>query len=404
MRGDRALPLAGIRVLDFSQVQFGPMATQTLADFGAEVIKVERPGVGDISRSIDQFAAGVDDSAIFAALNRNKRSIALDVKHPDARCVLDGLLQDTDIVVENFRPGVADRLGIGYEELSARYPALIYAAGTGYGVTGPLAGLGGQDIVAQSLSGAINHNRGPDGRPRIYPVPIVDFGSGMALVQGILLALLERATSGRGQRVDVSLLDTGIFMQMQEYVQWMSRGREINWENDHLVGVFKAADGWISVVGLFRPTPLRTICQALETDDLSADPRFATQHAIREHRPALWELLDRAFARLTVEDISARLSARDILCGPVLDYDEVIDHPQVVRNGTVVSVEHPTLGDLRLVDHPVRLSGAERGPMRPPPLLGQHTIDVLLEAGLSQVEADALVDAGVAAVPPGAST
>ena len=401
MSGERALPLAGVRVLDFSQVQFGPMAAQTLADFGAEVIKVERPEVGDISRSIDQFSEGVDDSAIFASLNRNKRSIALDVKHPDARQVIDGLLAEADVLVENFRPGVADRLGIGYDELSARFPRLIHASGTGYGATGPLAGWGGQDIVAQSLSGAVHHHRGDDGRPSIYPIPLVDFGSGMALVQGILLALLERERSGRGQHVEVSLLDTGMFMQMQEYAQWMLRGREINWEHDHLVGVFRAADGWVSVVGLFRPHPLRTVCDALGLKDLSADPRFEDQSLINDHRAELRELLDAGFSGLDVAEILERLSQRDILCGPVLDYDEVLSHPQVIHNETVIEVGHPSLGPMRLVDHPVRLSSGGARPTEPPPLLGQHTLDVLVEAGLSPGQADDLVARGVAAVADG---
>ena len=200
----RGLPLKGIRVLDFTQVQFGPLATQTLADFGADVIKVERPGTGEISRTIDGHAKGVNDSASFLSLNRNKRSIALDMKHPSAIAVVDALLADCDVIVTNFRSGTAESIGLGYDRLHELFPSLIYASGTGYGDSGPLSKAGGQDMVLQSISGSSWHNRGEDGRPRIFPIPFVDFGAGMALAQAILLALIERSVSGAGQRVDVS--------------------------------------------------------------------------------------------------------------------------------------------------------------------------------------------------------
>src|SRR6476660_6418145 len=184
MSNNRSLPLAGIRILDFTQVQFGPMATQILADFGAEVTKIERPRLGDISRTIDTKSNGIDDSASFLSLNRNKRSLVLDMKHPDAMGIVHQLLEKTDVIVSNFRAGVADRMGLGYDALREKYPALIYASGTGFGETGPLNGMGGQDMVLQSISGATWHNRDADGRPAIFPTPFVDFGSGMALVQG----------------------------------------------------------------------------------------------------------------------------------------------------------------------------------------------------------------------------
>jgi formyl-CoA transferase len=403
MPNNRSLPLAGIRILDFTQVQFGPMATQILADFGAEVTKIERPRLGDISRTIDTKSIGVDDSASFLSLNRNKRSLVLDMKHPDAMGIVHELLEKTDVIVSNFRAGVADRMGLGYDALKAKYPGLIYASGTGFGETGPLNGMGGQDMVLQSISGATWHNRDGDGRPAIFPTPFVDFGSGMALVQGILMALLERNTSGLGQRVDVSLLDTALFAQMQEYTQWMMRRFENHWERDNLVGSFKTADGWITVVGLFRPDPLEAICKGLDIEDLTAEPEFATAELQLENRVALWRILDEQFSRFTTDEAVQRLSAQGVLCGPVLDYDAVLAHPQVVHNDVVRTLDHPVLGPTKVIDNPVRLSAATDRPYETAPLLGQHTEQILRELGYSLEQIDEFVGNGLVSRPSNAS-
>ncbi|WP_426247652.1 CaiB/BaiF CoA transferase family protein [Nocardioides sp. LHG3406-4] len=390
----RSLPLAGVRILDFTQVQFGPIATQVLADYGADVIKVERPGVGDLTRSTDVQATSIDDSAYFLSLNRNKRSLTLDLKSPVAADVLHRALETTDVLVENFRPGVMDRLGFGYDALAERYPRLVYAAGTGFGRTGPLAHKGGQDLLAQAMSGAAYHARGDDGRPRLYPLPVADYGAGMSLVQGVLLALLERERSGRGQRVDVSLLDTISYIQLQEYVQWRLHRFEVNWETQNLAGVFATSDGWIAVVGMFKPDPLRHICQGLGIDDLSQDPRFATLEQQLARKDELWPLLEVGFAKLTTDEAVTRLDEQDVLCAPVLDYDQFPTHPQAVHNGIFREVDHPTLGRLSLVESPLRLSeaSADQRPFSSPPLLGQHTDQVLDELGYSAEEIASLRD------------
>lgn len=395
MSHTRSLPLAGIRILDFSQVQFGPMATQILADFGAEVTKIERPRLGDISRTIDVRSAGIDDSASFLSLNRNKRSLVLDMKHPGAMDIVHELLQNSDVIVSNFRAGVAERMGLGYDSLKERYPGLIYASGTGFGETGPLNGMGGQDMVLQSIAGATWHNRDAEGRPGIFPIPFVDFGSGMALVQGILMALLERNASGLGQRVDVSLLDTALFTQMQEYTQWMMRRFETHWERDNLVGSFKTADGWITVVGLFRPDPLEAVCEGLGIEDLTARPEFATAELQLENRRELWSILDEQFSRFTTDEAVQKLSARGVLCGPVLDYDGVLAHPQVVHNDVVRTLDHPTLGPTKVIDNPIRMSAAADRPYAAAPLLGQHTEQILGELGYSPEQIDGLVSEGL---------
>ncbi|WP_162606480.1 CaiB/BaiF CoA transferase family protein [Jiangella asiatica] len=398
----RSLPLNGIRVLDFSQVQFGPMATQILADFGADVIKVERPRLGDISRSIDVKSDGLEDSASFHALNRNKRSIVLDMKRPEAMEIVYALLEQTDVLVANYRAGVAERLGLGYEDLRERYPRLIYASGTGFGETGPMKHLGGQDMALQSISGATWHNRDSNGRPAIYPIPFVDFGAGMAITQGILLALFERAVSGQGQRVDVSLLDTAMFEQMQEYTAWMMRRFEIHWERDNLVGAFKTSDGWVTIVGLFRPDPLRAVCEALGIDDLTLREEFRTPELQQQNRSELWAILDEELSRFTTDEAVDRLAAAGVICGPVLDYDQVLENPQVVHNDVVRTLHHPVTGDVCAIDNPIRLSAATERPYVAAPLLGQHTDSVLADLGYTGEQIEALVKSGVvenAAVP-----
>lgn len=389
------LPLSGIRVIDLTQVQMGPLATQMLADFGADVIKVERPGTGDITRTVDPHADNVDHSASFLSLNRNKRSLALDLKASGALEILDSLLAQADVLVVNYKAGGAARLGLDYERLHARFPRLVYASGTGYGEEGPMSRAGGQDMVLQSVTGASWHNRGPDGRPSLYPVPFVDFATGMALTQGILLALLHRQATGEGQRVDVSLFDTALFTQMQEYAYWSLRRVEVNWENDNLVGSFRTSDGWITVVGLFRPEPLRDLCQALEVEDLSRHPNFATRRDQLANRSELFAELDKVFASFTTDAAVQALTSAGILCGPVLDYDAAATHPQTAASGRLRSFDHPTLGTVTVVDNPIRLSGAPQRPFSSPPLLGEHTSQVLSQVDIKPTEIEQLLDRGV---------
>jgi formyl-CoA transferase len=399
MTAIRSLPLAGIRILDFSQVQFGPMATQILADFGAEVTKVERPKLGDISRTIDVRSSGIEDSASFLAVNRNKRSLVLDMKNPRAMGIVHELLENTDVIVMNFRAGVAERMGLGYDSLQEKYPGLIYASGTGFGESGPMKNMGGQDMALQSFSGSTWHNRDDTGRPGIFPIPFVDFGAGMALVQGILMALVERSASGQGQRVDVSLLDTALFAQMNEYTQWMMRRFEINWERDNLVGSFKTSDGWVNIVGLFRPDPLEAVCDALGIDNLTIRPEFATSELQMENREALWSILDHELSRFTTDEAVQKLSARSVLCAPVLDYDEVLAHPQVINNDIIRTVDHPTAGPIKVIDNPIRLSAAGSRKYSPAPLLGQHSEEILAELGYSSAEIDELRVDGLISSP-----
>ena len=374
---DGVRPLDEIRIIDFSQVEFGPIATQYLADFGADVIKVERPGVGDLSRALDQRAnADGGPNAIFSSLNRNKRSCALDMRSPAGQRLARQLVIHSDVLVHNFRPGVIERFGLGWDDLHKAHPRLIHASGSGYGETGPLTGAGGQDMLAQSLSGVAHHARTAEGRPVLHPVAFADFTAGMVLVQGVLMALFARERTGHGEKVEVNLLDVMIAAQMQELTQWRLRGEELNFVSQYLAGVFRAADGWVTMVGLFRDNPLQLVCDALDMDDLSARPEFASDAAQLANRADLFAVLDAGFSQFTTEECLARLGGKDLLCAPVADYDTVLAHPQVVHNGMLVE-----LGPDRLptVGNPIHLPGAPPIRLDPPPLLGADTEAVLRE-------------------------
>lgn len=377
------LPLTGVRVLDLTQVMFGPSATQVLADHGADVIKIERPGVGDIIRGIDQMAnTHGGESAYFLCLNRNKRSVTIDLKSPAGLDLVLGLLGEVDVLVHNFRPGVAERLGLGYEQLVEQHPRLIHASGSGFGSKGPLASWGGQDMLAQSVSGVAMHARDQSGRPTLHPISFADFTAGMVLVQGVLLALLHRERTGVGQHVQVSLLDTMVAAQMQEITQWTMRRFEPNFATQYLAGVFQGSDGWFTLVGLFRDQPLRSVCAAFESEDLSQRPEFSTADLERENRTELFALLEEVFAQHTVQDCLDRLAAADILCAPIYDYDQLLAHPQLQHNDMMWELETPD-GTVRTPGSPLHMSGVPVPPRQAPPGLGQHTEEVLLEFGVA---------------------
>src|SRR5216110_3331323 len=257
------LPLSGVRVIDFTQVMLGPVCTQMLADYGADVIKIERKGAGDLSRTTFEPVAG-HDNPVFCSLNRNKRSAALDLKDPDHMAAVRALIAGADVVVNNFRAGVMDRMGLGYDDCRRLNPRIIYAVGTGFGETGPYSHKGGQDVLAQAMSGVMARRADASLPLSIYPTTFADYSAGMHLVQGVLLALLQRQKTGKGQRISVSLFDSMLAAQTQEAAAHMMRGREVNWGAMPLSGVFETGDGAVALVGAFKANPLRDICTALE--------------------------------------------------------------------------------------------------------------------------------------------
>ena len=374
------LPLAGIRVLDFTQVMMGPCCTQMLGDYGADVIKIERPGLGDLSRwSVGEDPDG-GNNPVFSSLNRNKRSVALDMKSDEGRKAVLALAESADVVVNNFRPGVMERMGLGYEALRARNPRIIYAIGTGFGTDGPYAGKGGQDVLAQAMSGVMHRRASSDLPLSIYPTALADYSAGMHLMQGILLALLQREKTGEGQRISVSLYNSMLAMQMQEAATWMMRGRELNWAAMPLAGVFETSDGAIVMIGAFKENPLREICRALEIEDLSANPRYENLEQQKAHRAELQAIFREHYATDTTEHWLERLDEVDILCAPVKTMEDALDDPQTACNRMIVELPETAGGPVRLVASPIEMSAAPFSVRQPPPRLGEHTDEVLTAA------------------------
>ena len=370
------MPLSGIRVIDFTQVMLGPCATQMLGDFGADVIKVERPGTGDLSRSFfGETSEEAMNNAVFVSLNRNKRSIEINSKSDVGRQQILDLVRTSDVVVDNFRAGVMDRLGFGYEALSQVNPRIICASGTGYGPKGPYAHKGGQDVLAQAMSGVMEKTQDPSIPKSIYPTTLCDYSAGMHLVQGILAALLMREKTGRGQKVEVSLYDSMIAMQMQEAAQWSKHHEVLNWAAMPLTGVFDTTDGAIVIVGAFKTNPLRDICTSLEIDDLSPD--YPTLEVQRTNKPFLQQIFRDQIATNSSAYWLERLEAQDLLCAPVRTLGDALADKQTEVNNMLWPIDHPVLGPIKVVGSPVHLSDAPMQVHRLPPRLGEHTDEVL---------------------------
>ena len=379
MSGEVELPLSGIRVIDFTQVMLGPCCTQMLGDYGADVIKIERLNTGDLSRwSVGSDPDGLNNP-VFSSLNRNKRSATFDVKSDEGRAAIRALIESADVIVNNFRPGIMERLGFGYDDVKAYNEGIVYAVGTGYGLDGPYAHKGGQDVLAQAMSGAMARRADPSIPLNIYPTALADYAAGMHLMQGVLLALMQREKTGKGQLVSVSLFSSMLVMQMQEAASLMMRDHELNWAAMPLSGVFETTDSAIVIVGAFKENPLRDICSALDIEDLSLKPEFADLDAQRLHKDRLQETFRKTFATNSTAHWIKQLEGVDILCAPVRSLREALDDPQTAHNKLILDLEPSAGGPVRLMGSPIDMSNAPVSVRRPPPKLGEHTDEVLAE-------------------------
>ncbi|MGE0061862.1 MAG: CaiB/BaiF CoA transferase family protein [Xanthobacteraceae bacterium] len=389
-----AMALDGIVVLELGMVMQVPLAAQMLGDFGADVIKIERPAPGDILRTLDTVGRDRGEmSCYYAALCRNKRTLCLDIKEAQGRDALLRLVDRADVLLHNFRPGVMERLGLGFADIHRRNPRLIYAAGSAFGESGPMADLPGQDMLAQSFSGLAMSGVEPGESPRLNNTPAVDYVTAVSLTQGILAALVERQRSGRGQMVSTSLFDVALAMQTLEISSQEIYGYRTSWLRQSMV--YRTQDGWLTVLTLFRDNPLQKLCSAFEIEDLSQNPKFATTDLQIQHLREIEKMLVPVFARFKSADCMARLAKVDILCAPVNDVADVVDHPQTIHNGTIWDVPIPGQKAARLAGNPVRLSRTPPKVYRQPTALGADSDGVLASFGFSPEEIQALRGASI---------
>ena len=397
--------LHGIRVLDLSRVLAGPFCTMSMGDLGAEVIKVEEPGTGDETRAFGPpFVKGI--STYFLSINRNKKSLAVNLKHPEGLKIVQALALRSDVVVENFRPGVAERLGVGWERLRADNPRLIYCSISGFGHQGlpEYTKLPGYDAVMQGLAGLQHLTGQADGPPTKVGISIADILTGMTAIQGILLALFSRERSGQGSRLDISMLDSTVqaltFQAANHLIANRNPGRVGNRHASIApYETFRAKDGYLNVA-VANDGQFKKLCDLLGTPAVAEDPRFAQNRSRVENREALAENLSAVFQTRPVGEWVAALQSAGIPAGPILDLAQLFAHPQLVARRTLVDADHPLLGAIRMVGSPIKTVPLGDPPaVLPPPALGEHTEEILRSTlELDPAEVQRLVAAGAIAL------
>lgn len=374
-------PLTNIRVMDFTRALAGPHCTLLLADMGAEVIKIEQINGGDhVRRMGPPFVNG--ESAAFMASNRNKKSIAVNLKDPRGAEICVRLAQWADVLVENFRPGVMQRLGLDYAALSLVNPRLIYCSISGFGQTGPMADQGGYDTVAQGMGGIMAITGVPGGPPVKAGVPIVDLGTGMFSALGVLAAYIAREQTGKGQHIDASLLDTAVTLGLIDGSDYLASGElPVPLASAHRRiaphGAFQTADGYITVAADAAPATWKRLCQLLGKEEMEQDPRLTNNTQRRKNLPLLIEKIEAVTHTRESAFWLEQFRSADIPCGPVQTYEQVFRHPQVLARNLVVENEHPKAGRVQMVGKPLKFSGTPAPDLRPAPSLGEHTVAVL---------------------------
>jgi len=391
-------PLAGLKVIDLSHVMAGPACSMLLADMGADVIKVEKlPGGEDARRMVPPAIAG--ESAAFLIMNRNKRGIALDLKMEAGRRVLSRLLQDADVLIENYRRGTMERMGFGYDALHVLNPRLIYCSISGFGRTGPYADRGGFDLVTQGMSGLMSiTGEGPGCPPVKLGAPVTDITAGILACVGILAALHSRASTGQGQMVDTSLFEAGIIHTYWQSAICFATGRAPGpMGTAHPLNApyhaFPASDGWITVGAANQRNWLRLL-EVLGAPELGDDPRFADNAGRMRNLPALEAALTPLFKSRTSAEWLGRLEEAGVPAGPVLDVGQMHADPQALAREMIVKTTHPTAGKVASLGLPIKFSETPGSVRRAAPVLGQHTREVLREHGFSDAEADQMAAQG----------
>jgi crotonobetainyl-CoA:carnitine CoA-transferase CaiB-like acyl-CoA transferase len=385
-----SMALTGLKVLDLTQVMAGPFCCQVLGDLGADVTKVEPIGVGDSSRSSMGTVLSGGQSSAFLAVNRNKRSIAIDLKDPRGRAVFYRLAETADVIVENFRPGVTARLGIDYPTMCAINPRLVYASISGFGQSGPYASRPGYDLIAQAMSGVMSVTGEPGGEPTKSGVPIADLAAGMFCAIGILSASLARQRTGTGQHIDVSLAESAFALSIWETAQLWATG-----EIPQAVGTahrmvapyqrLRTGDGHL-VVGANNQRLWDALCRVLDRADLVTDPRFDTNANRMSNRDELTAELESALAQRGAEEWVTRLLAAGVPAAPIRNYQQAAEDPHTLAREMVVTMTHPAEGEIHGIGIPIKLSQTPGRIRRPAPLLGQHTDELLVEAGFTEQE------------------
>jgi crotonobetainyl-CoA:carnitine CoA-transferase CaiB-like acyl-CoA transferase len=375
-------PLEGIRVVDLTQTMAGPYCTMILGDLGADVIKVEPPTSGEMTRTMGVGMTG-PDSAAFLAINRNKRGITLDLKSAAGREAIVALIATADVLVENFRPGVADRLGVGWEALHPRFPRLVHASVSGFGQTGPYAHRPGFDLIAQGMAGVMSVTGEPEGAPVKSGMPVGDLSAGLYCAIAITSALIGRERTGEGRRIDVSLFESALSLAVWESAEMFATGEvpQRTGSAHRLTAPYQAlatADGWITV-GANTPALWELLCRTLEREDLLHDDRFRDNAGRMRERAALQSELERTLATADTATWLARLDAAGFPAGPILDYAQVLADPHTLARGMLQAYEHPVEGPMKVLGSALGHAGAEGGVLRHPPLLGEHNAEVLGE-------------------------
>ncbi|HQY29858.1 MAG TPA: CaiB/BaiF CoA-transferase family protein [Thermomicrobiales bacterium] len=393
-------PLAGIRVVDLTRVMTGPYCTMMLGDLGADVIKIEHPGKGDDTRAWGPpFING--EAAYYLSVNRNKRSIAIDLKSEAGKEIVWKLIDGADVLVENFSPGTVGRLGFGWEAVHARNPRLVMASISGFGQHGPGHARSAYDLVVQGMGGIMSVTGERDGMPTKYGVPIGDIGAGMFAAYGIAAALVGRGQTGEGQYVDVSMLGGQIALLTYQAASFFATGEAPKAAgNAHSIiapyDAFPTADGYV-IVAVGNDSLFQRFCGALGMIDAAGDDRFMTNRDRIAHNAEMYELINAAMAGRTTAELVEALDLVGVPCGPISTVDQVFENEQVLHTGQRRTVQHPTAGEITLTGFPYAFSGADLEIAHTPPMLGEQTRTILGELGYDEGAVAAMFASGAVA-------